>query len=121
MSVTRDPRSGPFVRAAEAPVEVTYPGITRQVIGFGSALMICRVTFDEGAIGTAHSHPHSQSSYVESGRFLVRVGDREVELMTGDGFFVDPHVEHGAVCLESGVLIDTFSPAREDFLSSQEG
>jgi quercetin dioxygenase-like cupin family protein len=31
-----------------------------------------------------------------------------------------PNVEHGAVCLSAGVLIDVFSPAREDFLEGNK-
>ena len=34
----------------------------------------------------------------------------------GEGYFVAPNLAHGCVCLEAGVLIDTFSPMREDFL-----
>jgi len=29
---------------------------------------------------------------------------------------VPPHVVHGVVCLEAGMLIDSFNPARADFL-----
>ena len=28
----------------------------------------------------------------------------------------EPNVVHGAVCLEEGILLDFFSPMREDFL-----
>ena len=34
----------------------------------------------------------------------------------GDGYYVAPNLPHGCVCLEAGVLIDTFTPMREDFL-----
>ena len=37
-------------------------------------------------------------------------------LKAGDCAYVPPGVEHGAVCKEAGVLLDIFSPAREDFL-----
>ena len=37
-------------------------------------------------------------------------------LSTGDGYYVEPDQPHGCVCLEAGVLIDTFSPMRADFL-----
>lgn len=78
--------------------------------------MVCRVLFDTGAEGSVHSHPHSQSIYVESGRFLITVGGKEQELGAGDSAFVTSNVMHGAICLEEGVILDIFSPAREDFL-----
>ena len=38
----------------------------------------------------------------------------------GDGVYVPPDVLHGAVCIEEGVLIDVFSPVREDFPDGSE-
>ena len=113
-------QSAAFVRSADVPIEQVDPGIRRQMLGYGSDLMICRVWFEKGAVGQIHDHPHSQSSYVESGRFLVTIDDTECELSAGDSFYVAPHLDHGAVCLEAGVLLDTFSPAREDFLKAGE-
>ena len=34
----------------------------------------------------------------------------------GDGLYIEPNMLHGALCLEPGILIDVFSPMREDFL-----
>jgi quercetin dioxygenase-like cupin family protein len=81
--------------------------------------MVVRVAFEAGAVGAVHAHPHSQSTYVESGRFEVVIDGETRVLGAGDGFYVAPHLDHGAVCLEAGVLIDTFSPAREDFLGGE--
>ena len=52
------------------------------------------------------------------GRFEVTIGDEKAVLSAGEGYYVAPDVLHGCVCLEAGVLIDTFSPVREDFLKS---
>jgi quercetin dioxygenase-like cupin family protein len=38
-------------------------------------------------------------------------------LKAGDVFHVPSNVIHGAVCLEKGVLVDVFSPMREDFFN----
>lgn len=121
MTKTPIQRSGAFVLGDAQPVETVGEGIRRQLLGYGPDLMVCRVWFEEGAVGEVHAHPHSQSSLVESGRFRVMVGGKERELAAGDSFYVAPHLDHGAVCLEAGVLIDTFSPAREDFLSCGDG
>lgn len=110
------PASESFVLEALAPKETIEPGIQRQFLGFNNQLMAVRVWFDEGAVGELHTHPHTQVSYVESGRFKVTVGAEEKALKAGDSFFVAPGTRHGAICLEKGVLIDMFSPMREDFL-----
>jgi len=82
--------------------------------------MMLRVEFEAGAVGYVHSHPHSQASYVESGEFDVFIDDVEKRLGPGDSFFVRPNLEHGAVCHKAGVLLDVFSPVREDFLNEDQ-
>ena len=91
-------------------------GIHRKLYGYGDQLMMVKVRFETGAIGELHEHPHSQVTYVESGEFELSIGDQKKILRQGDGYFVPPHILHGAVCLSPGVLIDVFSPLREDFL-----
>ena len=71
--------------------------------------------FEEGAIGYQHDHPHTQVSYVESGEFEAIVDGETRILKAGDSFYVAPNKLHGAVCKKAGVLIDVFSPHREDF------
>lgn len=91
-------------------------GIERQVYGYDDHIMLVKVKFSEGAVGTLHSHPHVQVSYVESGAFELTIGEEKKVLKKGDGYYVAPDIVHGCVCLEAGVLIDVFSPLREDFL-----
>jgi quercetin dioxygenase-like cupin family protein len=78
--------------------------------------MMVKVFFEEGSEGYVHSHFHSQVAYVERGEFDVTVGDETKTLTAGDCFFMEPNISHGAVCKKAGVLIDVFSPMREDFL-----
>lgn len=118
MATTAAQNSGAFVAANAVEIEDLGDGIKRQILGYGPDIMVVRVWFEEGAVGAVHAHHHSQSSYVESGRFKVQVDGEERVLGPGDSFYIAPHLDHGAVCLERGVLIDTFSPAREDFLGT---
>lgn len=114
------PRSDLFVKADPANAQPVAEGIKRQILGFGHTIMGVRVWFKKGAVGEVHSHFHAQMAYVESGRFEVLVDGNKEILTAGDCFYVPPHAAHGAVCLEDGVLIDVFSPAREDFLPATE-
>ena len=109
-----------IVRAYEAPREAAEPGVTRQVLGHDPELMMVRVTFDAGAVGQIHSHPHRQVTYVERGRFRFSLNGRETEVAAGDCWFVPPGAPHGAVALEAGALIDVFTPARADFLEGRQ-
>ena len=97
--------------------EDVAPGMKRQFMGYDDEIMMVKVKFDKGGIGARHAHIHSQTTYVVDGAFEVSIGDEKKVLRGGDGFYIPPNVEHGAVCLEDGILIDVFSPIREDFMN----
>jgi quercetin dioxygenase-like cupin family protein len=106
-----------FQNNKEIPWEDASSGIKRQVFGYDDNVMLVKVKFEKGAIGTLHQHPHTQVSYVESGEFELTIGEEKKVLKTGDGFYVPPNTLHGSVCIKPGVLMDVFSPLREDFLN----
>src|SRR5690554_3497937 len=91
-------------------------GIKRQILGHDDQIMLVKVEFQAGAIGHEHSHYHRQNTYVSSGVFEFTVDGITKEVKEGDGVYVAPNVIHEMKCIEPGVLIDTFSPAREDFI-----
>lgn len=105
-----------FFFAEENKWEDLGDGVSRQIMGYDVSVMMVKVKFEKGAIGAAHHHHHSQTSYVASGKFELTIGDEKKMISVGDGFFVSPNKVHGVVCLEPGILIDVFSPLREDFL-----
>lgn len=84
----------------------------------GGGLMVCEIRFETGAGAGAplHSHPHRQVSYVSSGSFLYTIGDTTERMEAGDAVMVEPNLPHGCECVQAGVLIDVFTPEREDFL-----
>lgn len=102
----------------EQPEVPAGEGVKRRVLARGGSLMAVEVSFEKGAAGSIHSHPHEQVSYVLKGRFMYRLGDEERELAEGDSCFVRANLSHGVTALEEGVLLDVFTPQREDFLSS---
>ena len=92
------------------------PGVRRQIMAYDGQLMMVKVSFDKGAVGSMHEHYHSQATYVASGKFELTIDGEKRILKAGDGYYVAPDELHGCVCLEPGILIDTFSPVRADFL-----
>ncbi|WP_438754367.1 cupin domain-containing protein [Pararhizobium sp. O133] len=94
----------------------TSPGNRRAVLSQRPEMMLVAFSFDKGAIGALHSHPHTQVSYVAKGSFEVTVDGVTTTLPTGSSFIVAPNLVHGVVALEEGLLIDTFTPRRDDFL-----
>lgn len=91
-------------------------GSARRVLAHNEQLMAVEVSFETGAVGAVHTHPHTQCSYVLSGKFRYSVEDETVEMAPGDSIVVPSGLPHGTACLEKGVLLDVFTPMREDFL-----
>lgn len=105
-----------FIFGDDIEWEVVGEGLKRKIMGYDDKIMLVKVDFQVGAIGVMHEHYHSQVTYVESGEYELTIGDETKTVKGGDSFYIPPHVMHGAVCTKAGVLIDVFSPIREDFM-----
>ena len=114
---TMKAESGVFLFENDVQWEPAGENIVRQIMGYNDDVMLVKVKFEKvGAVGTPHAHPHTQTTYVASGRFEFTVGDETKIVSAGDGLYMEPDVLHGCVCIEPGILIDCFAPMRADFL-----
>ncbi|GAG14755.1 unnamed protein product, partial [marine sediment metagenome] len=59
-----------------SPVEM-LPGVVRRTLTDGDRLMLIEVTVEQGAVVPMHTHPHEQTGYLISGRFLFELGDEK--------------------------------------------
>jgi len=101
------------------PSEPIAEGISRQML-WGDRVMLCRLTFAPGVVTALHSHPHEQMVLVERGRIRFTVDGRDYLASSGDIVHFRSGCEHGATILDEGaVVIDIFSPVREDFLPNR--
>lgn len=107
-----------YLKSKDIPIEEVAKGLRRQILGYNTNLMLVKVYFDKDGIAEHHKHPHQQVTYVEKGTFEVDIDGNKETVEKGDSFIVPADATHGAVCLEEGILIDAFSPAREDFLGT---
>ena len=107
---------GRFIKDADIELDNLGDGISRKVIVNDESLMLVKVIFEKGAVGVVHQHYHTQISYVEKGAFEVNINGEKRVLGIGSSFYVPPNTPHGVYCLEAGVLLDMFSPMREDFI-----
>jgi quercetin dioxygenase-like cupin family protein len=100
----------------DVPMQRIAEGIDRQMV-VGDRLMICRLTLQPRVDTPVHSHVHEQMTIVERGQVRFTIGDQSRVAKAGDVLHFPPNVEHGATMLdEEVVLIDIFTPIREDFL-----
>jgi quercetin dioxygenase-like cupin family protein len=99
------------------PVERTGNGIERQMF-VGNRMMICRFRFAPFLVTPEHDHPQEQMTIVERGRVRFFIEGQEQIASAGDVLHFPSNCWHGATMMdEEVVLIDIFSPLREDFLN----
>lgn len=109
-----------FISAQRMGWEELGGGVSRKFLGYDNQIMMVHVKFEKGALGAPHQHFHTQATFVASGKFEFEIDGEKKIVEAGDGVYIEPNLLHSAVCLEEGMLIDTFSPVREDFLSGGE-
>ena len=108
-----------FMFESENPWEKVGEGVTRQIVGYNGTIMMVKVKFEKGGIGTPHHHYHTQLTYVAKGKFKFTVDGVTKIVKEGDSLYMEPDVVHGCECLEAGLLIDCFSPMRADFIGKK--
>ncbi|HEV7683712.1 MAG TPA: cupin domain-containing protein [Pyrinomonadaceae bacterium] len=110
--------SAQHVNWSSVPIERPSEGIERQMV-VGHRLMICRFRFRPFLVTPEHTHPHEQTSLVISGRVRFFVEGVERIAVPGDVLHFPSNCLHGATMMdEEVVLIDIFTPLREDFLGT---
>ena len=105
-----------WVFHADALPQAAGAGVTRRVLAYTDGLMCVENTFEKGGHGCAAPPPPTQITYVVSGAFEFTVDGVTRTVRAGDTILKEDGVEHGCVCTEAGVLLDIFTPMREDFV-----
>ena len=99
-------------------IEHLADNIKRRMI-VGTKEMLVRWELNKGALAARHSHPHEQVVVMVHGKLRLTVGDAEVIMVGDDIVVIPPDMPHEAQALEDTVVIDIFSPPREDFLTGK--
>jgi quercetin dioxygenase-like cupin family protein len=110
------PQSENFMAAEAGEWTSPEPGVTRRILVHSDEIMMVEVVFEAGAVGSAHSHPHIQTSYVAEGAFEVTIDGQTGTLEKGGSFIVPSNLVHGVRALSAARLIDVFNPHRAEFL-----
>jgi quercetin dioxygenase-like cupin family protein len=106
------------VQRDKAPEIKPEPGLSRKILAYNDKLLIVEHHMEKGWVGALHRHPHDQVAYVVRGHLKVTFPGQTVVVRTGDSFVVRGGVEHGASAVEESLVIDVFTPCREDYFPS---
>ena len=92
-------------------------GLKRRVLAYNEKLFLAEHEMVKGWAGAMHSHPHDQIVYVVRGHLRVTCQGKTFDVRTGGTFVVRGGVEHGASAIEESLVIDVFTPCREDYVT----
>lgn len=106
---------GYFVHPKEAPQVEMLPGIHRRTMGITDEAMLCEFFLQRNAVVPLHSHHNDQVGYVIFGQLEFTVAGETRILQPGDSYAVPGGIMHGARAIIDTLLIDAFSPPRDDY------
>jgi quercetin dioxygenase-like cupin family protein len=99
--------------------EQLSPTFARQVI-HGDSITVARVYLRKGCFVPEHSHHNEQISMIEQGSMKFVLGGVEQVVRAGEVLQIPPHVPHSAEALEHCIVVDLFSPPREDWIRGDD-
>ena len=107
-------------RWSEIPVEQLNPLVARQVV-HSDTMTIARLQLKQGAVVPRHHHVNEQVANVEKGRLRFVWDDGQSTMMeAGDSLQIPSNVPHMVEVLEDAIVVDLFSPVREDWLRGDD-
>ena len=89
----------------------------------GSRIMLAHVHLQAGCLVPRHSHENEQVSYVLEGALRFWFGDdeaEELEARAGAVVVIPSNVPHKALALTPSLVLDIFSPPRQDWLDGSD-
>jgi len=105
-----------FTKKSNDGFKEMFDGINFKTLVYGEKTLMTEFRMKAGSALPRHSHPHEQTGYLISGRINVLVGNETYEAEPGDSWSIPGDVEHGAEPIADSVVVEVFSPVREDYL-----
>jgi len=105
-----------FVQSADTTAKTPESGLVRRVGAYNDKLLLAEHRMEKDWVGSRHSHPHEQIVYIVRGHLRVTIGETTFDARAGDSFVVRGGVEHQASALSESLVIDIFTPCRNDYV-----
>ena len=93
-----------------------FEGVTYKTLTYGDKTSLGEFRLERGGVVPVHSHPHEQTGYVISGKMTFTIGGEDFKAEAGDSWCIPGKIEHSVKVHEDSVVIEVFSPPREDYL-----
>ena len=105
-----------FYKKENSGYKTPLEGVLLKTLVYGAKTLLVEFRLEEGRSLPSHSHPHEQTGYLVSGRIRFIIGDEKFDTEPGDSWCIPGDVVHAAEILQDSVVVEVFSPVREDYL-----
>ena len=105
-----------FVKFSNQGYHEKLKGVRLKTLTYGEKILMASIKLSQGAIIPQHQHLHEQSGFLISGNLEFVIGGEKFSAGPGDSWTILGNVSHGVEALEESLIVETFSPVREDYL-----
>jgi quercetin dioxygenase-like cupin family protein len=106
-----------FRKEASGDYKDLIEGVKLKNLVHGERTHLTKVNLEKGAVIPEHHHPQEQTGYLISGSLRFFSGNKETVVSAGDSWTFAGGEPHGAEALEDTVVLELFSPVRDDYLN----
>ena len=106
---------GYFITPSEASQVEMLAGIHRRTMAMTDEVMLCEFFLERESVVPPHSHMNDQVGYVIYGSVEMTIGEQTCIIQPGDSYARPGGVIHGARAIIDSLVIDVFSPPRDDY------
>jgi len=105
-----------YYKKASGNYREVLEGVSFKTLTFGLKTLLTEFRLEKGSVIPVHNHPHEQTGYMVSGRMTFKINGEIYNAEPGDSWCIPSNVEHGVDVIEDSLVIEVFSPVREDYL-----
>jgi quercetin dioxygenase-like cupin family protein len=106
---------GYFVTPADSQQVEMLAGVHRRTMATTDEVMLCEFFLERESFVQEHTHMNDQVGYVVYGKLEINVGGVVRICQPGDSYAVPGGVLHSERALVDTLMIDAFSPPRNDY------
>ena len=103
-----------FKNLKDIPGKELLPGFVGRLI-HTDQISISIFEIKAGSVLPEHKHFHEQTSIVQEGEFEFTIDGKTKVVNKGDYICIAPDTPHSAKAITDCVIMDIFSPVREDY------
>ena len=104
----------PFFNLAQQKTKEIWPQV-HAALGHSEKITMARIILEEGALVAEHKHFHEQWSVVMEGELEFTVSGETQSVKPGMVVFIPSNELHSVKAVTKCLVMDVFTPAREDF------